>query len=85
MGKKNETRGRKKQLVELQTRISREVKKGRQGTLVRDSKGPLPLPRLLTAAEAEELYHRALAEIWGVPVERIRSRSWALPVITYTR
>ena len=41
-----------------------------------------PLPRLLTPEEAQQLYHMALAEIWGCPVDRIRTRSWALPVIT---
>ena len=59
------------------------VRNGTQSTLKACKARPSePLPRLLTAEEAKALYHQALAEIWGVPVERIRTRGWALPVIT---
>ena len=65
----------------LQKKTAREVREGTQSTLKPcRAQGP---PRLLTAEEAKALYHQVLAEIWGVPVERIRTRSWALPVITF--
>ena len=65
----------------LRKKTARAVRQGTQSTL-KPCPAPGP-PRLLTAEEAKALYHQALAEIWGVPVERIRSRGWALPVITY--
>ena len=39
--------------------------------------------RLPTVEEAEAMYHAVLAEIWKVLVENIRTKGWALPVITY--
>ena len=66
----------------LTKKTAAAVRKGTQSTL-KPCKPCGPLPRLLTPDEARELYHRALAEIWGVPVDRIRSHSYALPVITF--
>ena len=63
--------------------MARAVRLGKQQTLAQCKKERKPLPRLLTAGEAQQLYHMALAEIWNCPVENIRSTSWALPVITY--
>ena len=71
-------------------KIAKAIRKGQQLTLpaLGDTQPLLkrrkePLPRLLTEEEAQALYHRLLAEIWRVPVETVRSRSWAMPVITY--
>ena len=65
----------------LRMKTARAVREGTQSTLKPcRAKGP---PRLLTAEEAKALYHQALAQIWNVPVENIRTRGWALPVITY--
>ena len=65
-------------------KTARAVRRGKQQTL-KPCKPchKQPLPRLLTPGEAEYLYNQALAEIWGVPMERIRTRSWVLPEITY--
>ena len=68
----------------LRKKMAREVRKGTQSTL-KACRAKGPIPRLLTAQEAQAVYHRCLAEIWDVPVESVRSRSWALPVITYLR
>ena len=62
-------------------KTARAVRKGTQSTLKPCPKQPMP--RLLTPGEARDLYHQALAEIWGVDVNRIRSHSYALPVITF--
>ena len=64
-------------------KTARAVRRGKQQTLAQRTKERQPLPRLLTPGEAEYLYNQALAEIWGVPMERIRTRSWVLPEITY--
>jgi len=63
-------------------KMARAVKEGKQSTLV-STKEKQPIGRLLTAEEAKCIYHSALAEIWGCPVENIRSHGYALPVITY--
>ena len=65
----------------MEKRTARAIREGKQSTLKPCPRQPLP--RLPTAAEAQLLFHAALAEIWGIPAENIRSRSWAMPVITY--
>ena len=64
-------------------KIAKAIRDGKQSTLPLVKGRREPLPRLLTEQEAQALYHTALAEIWGVPVDKVRSRSWAMPVITF--
>jgi len=64
------------------------IQAGRQATLDRFGKpGPrfAPMDFGISAGRARYLCHKELADRLGVPVERIRTRGWALSPMTLSR
>ena len=74
-----------KRTLDLAKKTKKEVRQGKQTTLDQWIGAPGPEDmKTRTPEEAEMLQNQRLAKEWEVPVENIRTYSWALaPVTTY--